>query len=427
MPSCVIVVENLAVPFDRRVWQEAKALRGAGWEVSVICPVSEQYPKRFEVLEGITIYRHPQPLEARRKFGFLIEYGSALFHEARLLLKIALTRGFDVIQVCNPPDILFINALPYKLFGKQVVFDHHDLCPELFAAKFAQKGLLHRLLLITERLTMKCADLVISSSETYRKVAIDRGKKAPEDVVTVYSVSDQPSHHRVAPNEGLRGDARVVLGYVGVIGDQDGVDHLVRMVHHLKNDHGRKDIGAVVVGDGPALAQARRLARDLGVDDTISFTGFLRGDDLLAALSTFDIGVIPDPKNDFNDKISMNKVFEYSALGVPSVAYDLAETRRLLAGTGKFAEEATPSGLARACLSLIENDKDRAKRGRDAKALADEHFIWARERGKYVSAFQRLVDVQVMLDTDDDIAEEEITVEAGGESVRATSQGATLN
>ncbi len=424
MPSCVIIVENLSVPFDRRVWQEAKALRGAGWGVSVICPASEQHPEHFELLEGIAIYRHPQPLEARRKFGFLFEYGSALFHEARLLFKIAMTRGFDVIQVCNPPDILFLNALPYKLFGKQLVFDHHDLCPELFAAKFSHKGFFHRLLLITERLTMKCANLVISSSETYRGIAINRGKKSPGDVVTVYSVSDQPNRHRVAPNKTLRGDARVVLGYVGVIGDQDGVDHLVRMVHHLVHDHGRDDIGAVVVGDGPALVEARQLARELDVHNSICFTGFLRDEDLLAAISTFDIGIIPDPKNDFNDKISMNKVFEYSALGVPSVAYDLAETRRLLGATGQFADEATPSGLARACLALIKNDQDRANRGRAAKALADENFVWARERGKYVSAYQRLVEPYSTWSADESVAEDGVNVEPRGDNSVRVPPGA---
>src|ERR1700682_3335917 len=162
LSSCFIIVENLSVPFDRRVWQEAQALRDAGWNVSVICPASIQHPERYELLDEIAIYRHSLPLEARGKLGFLLEYASALFHEARLLLKIALTRGFDVIQVCNPPDLLFLNALPYKLFGKRLVFDHHDLCPELFVAKFSRKGLFYSLLLLGEKGAVKCADLGIS-------------------------------------------------------------------------------------------------------------------------------------------------------------------------------------------------------------------------------------------------------------------------
>ena len=391
MPSCVIIVENLSVPFDRRVWQEAQALRSLGWEVSVICPTNQKNLRRYELLEEITIYRHPLPMEARYKLGFLFEYGAALFHEARLLFKIALTRGFDIIQVCNPPDLLFVNALPYKLFGKRLVFDHHDLCPELFAAKFARKGLLHRILLLAERLTIKSADIVISANETFRNIAITRCGKSPQDVITVYSVPDRMQIKRLLPNQELRKGARVVLGYIGIISDQDGVDHFVRMLHHLVVDHSCQGIGAVIVGEGPALPGVRQLACDLNLEKQITFTGYLRGDDQLAALSTFDIGIIPDPVNEYNDKISMNKVFEYSALGVPTVAYNLSETRQLLGATAEYADDATPAGLARACLRLIIDDDERAERGRAAKALADEHFDWARERAKYVAAYQRLI------------------------------------
>ena len=391
MPSCVILVENLPVPFDRRVWQEAQALNDAGWTVSVICPVSEQYSKHYELLDDIAIHRYPLPFEAHARIAFLFEYAWSLFHHGRLLLKVALTRGFDVVQVCNPPDILFLNTLPYRLFGKRLVFDHHDLCPELFVAKFAHKGFFYRLLFIAERLTMKCADLVISANETYRRTAIERCGKHADDVVTVYSVPEKTDMRRIAPNNLLRMGARLVLGFVGVIGDQDGLDHFVRMLSYLLRDCGRNDIVGVVVGDGPALWKARLLARDLALTDSITFCGYMHGEELLSAMSTFDIGVIPDPVNEYNDKISMNKVFEYSALGIPSVAYDLSETRHLLGATGQFAEDATPEGLARACLVLIDNDQLRVERGHAAKALADEKFDWDRERTKYLAAYQRLV------------------------------------
>ena len=390
MLSCVIVVENLPVPFDRRVWQEAQALRDSGWRVSVICPKNKKYPVEFEVIDGISIYRHALPLEARGKLGFLVEYLSALFHQCRLLAKIAAGPGFDVIQVCNPPDVLFLNALPYKLFGKQLVFDLHDLCPELLEAKFGRRRLLHRLLLAAEKLTIKSADLVVCANDTYREIAIARGGKRPEDVVTVYSVPRQGFIRRVEPDQTLRRGARLVLGYVGVIADQDGVDHLVQMMRHLVKDLGRSDVRAVVVGDGPARQSVSDLAGRLGLSDAVTFTGYLSGDELMAALSAFDIGIIPDPVNPYNDKISMNKVFEYSALGVPSVAYPLSETRRLLGSTARYADDATPQGLARACLTLIDDDDTRAACGREAKALADEQFSWAREREKYVAAYARL-------------------------------------
>ena len=287
MPSCVIIVENLSVPFDRRVWQEAQALRGAGWEVSVICPTSQQHFERHEILEGIAIYRHPLPMEARHKLGFLLEYAAALFHEARLLFKIALTRGFDVIQICNPPDLLFLNALPYKLFGTRLVFDHHDVCPELFAAKFGRKGLLHRILLLAERLTMKSADIVISANETFRNIAVERCGKSPQDVIAVYSVPDRAHIKRVPPNDDLRKGARIVLGYIGIISDQDGVDHLVRMFHHLVVDH----VVVRILGPcsswrlvRPFLQCASACPRSKLWLEKITFTGYLRGDPLLAVL-----------------------------------------------------------------------------------------------------------------------------------------------
>lgn len=389
MPSCVIIVENLPVPLDRRVWQEACALRDAGWTVSVICPKSEQYPLAFETIDDIEIFRHPLPLEASGRSAFLLEYGAALFHEFRLLLKVARRRGFDVIQACNPPDLIFLVAAPFKLFGKRFVFDHHDVCPELFVAKFERRGFFHSLLLLAEKATFKTADLVISANETYRQLAISRGGKNPDDVVTVYSVPDKSRIRRVAPNETLRAGSGTVLGYVGIIADQDGVDHLVRCVHHLVTDHGQTDVRAVVAGDGPALASVKALAVELGVAERITFTGYLRGEDLLSALSTFDIGIIPDPVNEYNDKISMNKVFEYSALGIPSVSYNLTETRRLLGDAGCYAADATPAGLAKACLPLIEDLALRHAAGERAGALAHARFDWAREAQNYVNAYSR--------------------------------------
>lgn len=392
-PRCVIIVENLPVPFDRRVWQEANALKEAGFDVSVICPKNEQHPLAFEEINGIAIYRHALPLEASGKLGFLFEYASALFHETRLLLKIALTRGFDVVQGCNPPDLIFLVAAPYKLFGKKYVFDHHDLSPELYAAKYERHDFFHRLLLMAEKLTFRFADRVISANDTYRDIAITRGGKAPEDVTTVYSVPDRQKLRRVAPDEKLRAGAQVVLGYVGIIADQDGVDHLVRMMRHIVHEAKKHSVRAVVVGDGPALASVKELAQALDVADSITFTGYLRGLDLMAAISTFDIGIIPDPVNEYNDKISMNKVFEYSALGIPSVAYDLSETRRLLGQAGTFAGDPTPEGLAKAVLPLIDDERLRHELGRRAGKLAEEKFNWDSEAEKYVAAYQGLMKI----------------------------------
>jgi len=388
--SCVIVVENLPVPMDRRVWQEALALRQAGWTVSVICPTNERHPSSYEELDGIAIYRHPLPLEARGRFAFLFEYAAALFHEFRLLWRVWRERGFTVIQACNPPDLIFLVTLPFRLMGKRFVFDHHDVCPELFEAKFSRKGLVHRVLLWAEKLTFMSADMVISANDTYRDLAISRGGKDPQDVVTVYSIPDKSRIYRLPPDASLRRGRKFVLGYVGVIGDQDGVDHLVSALDHLIREHGLGDFHAIVVGDGPALASARALAASHGLEDYVTFTGYLNGKELLRQLNAFDIGVIPDPVNAYNDKISMNKVFEYSALGIPSVAYPLTETRRLLGRAGVYAQGDTPAELARACATLMQNDELRTRCADEAARLAQHAFSWTREAGKYVAVYERL-------------------------------------
>lgn len=389
--SCVIVVENLPVPFDRRVWQEALALKRAGWRVSVICPATDRYPRTSEEIDGIAIYRHALPLEARGSAAFLLEYSVALFHEFRLLLKVWRERGFHIIQACNPPDLIFLVALPFKLVGKRFIFDHHDVNPELFEAKFGKKGLMHRLLTLFEKLTFRSADLVISANDTFREIAISRGGKRPDDVVTVYSIPDKSRLRRVEADPTLHQGRRFILGYIGIIGDQDGVDHFIRAVDHLVRTEKFDDFRAVIVGDGPALASVRALASKLKLSSHIVFTGYLSGDELLRAISTFDIGVIPDPVNEYNDKISMNKVFEYSALGIPSVAYPLSETRRLLWEAGVFAEGSKPQDLAKACLRLMTEESLRNRCAAAASTLAATSFSWERESQKYVGAFERVI------------------------------------
>jgi glycosyltransferase involved in cell wall biosynthesis len=396
----VIVVENLPVPLDRRVWQEAQALRRAGLDVSVICPATADHPAAFEALDGVEIHRHPLPVQARGRAGFLLEYAAALFHQARLLMKIRRRRGVDVIQACNPPDLAVLAALPLLAMGARLVFDQHDLCPELYEAKFGRRGLFYWLVRAAEWFTYRCADQVVTANDTFREVALSRGGKAPERVVSVYSYPDTAFHDLVFPcglRRGANAPARepklsgakpLVLGYLGVIGDQDGVDGLVRAVAHLVHAYRFRDFHTLVVGDGPALSSARALARALDAQDFITFTGFLTGEKLAAHLSAFDIGLIPDPSNPSNDKMSMNKVFEYCALGVPVVAFPLTETRRLLGDAGIYARGGAPEHLAEAALALMRDDSLRAARADCARVRAAT-FDWSREARKYVGVYGR--------------------------------------
>jgi glycosyltransferase involved in cell wall biosynthesis len=385
--SCVIIVENLPVPFDRRVWQEARALREAGWTVFVICPATRDYPALEETLDGVSIFRHPMPLEADGKLAYLVEYAAAIFHEFRLLVRIRRRTPISVIQGCNPPDLIFVAAAPFKLFGTRFVFDHHDICPELFAVKFSRKGLFYRALLVCEWFTFRLADHVISANETFRAIAIRRGGKKPEQVTAVYSIPDRSRMHRVAPNPLLRKGRRLVLGYVGIIGQQDGVDHLMYATRHLVNRLPPNELHTVVVGDGPSASRVRDLAHQLGIENEVTFTGYLRGNALLEALSTFDIGVIPDPANEYNDKISMNKVFEYTTLGIPTVAYRLTETMRLFGDAALYSPSDRPDGLADQIQRLVVDTNLRVMMAKRAHDRANELFDWATEARKYVEAF----------------------------------------
>lgn len=386
--SCVIVVENLPVPLDRRVWQEAQALTRAGWRVSVICPSNASFPAPFEVIDDIAVYRHRLPPEGWGALAYFHEYSAALFHELRLLIKVHRERGFSIIQACNPPDLIFLAATPFKLIGKRFIYDQHDVAPELYVVKYGNRGFLYRALMVFERCSYAVADFVITANATYKDRVVARGHKDPSLVEVVYGVPDRKRMHRVEPELGLRGDRKFVIGYIGIINEQDGVDHFVQAVGELIRS-GFRDFRAVVVGDGPALDQVRELAKFLALCDFIAFTGYLSGETLLAHVSGFDIGVIPDPCNEANDVMSMNKMFEYCALGIPTACYPLKETKRLLGEAAVYAPSLDPAGLAEACRSLMQDEPLRARCAKEAARLSAEAFVWDREAKKYVDAYER--------------------------------------
>lgn len=393
MQSCVIIVENLPVPADRRVWQEALTLKKNGWDVSIICPRTERHPEEFLQLEGIDIYRHSMPSEGNGFTGYLIEYVAALLHECHLLAKIFKKKRLDLIHICNPPDILFINTLPYKLLGLKVIFDYHDICPELFVSKFGKCGLLHSLLVFFERITFKVSDVVIAANDSFRNLAITRGGKLQDDVFTVYSVPDLSCFRAIAPQ--VRDPDRVVIGYAGVMGKQDGVCNLINAVISLKQRNPKTDILCRIVGDGTELTELKRLVSECRAEDLFDFTGFLTGDTFLRQLGSFDIGVIPDSPNIYNDRISMNKVFEYMAIGIPIVSFRLPETMRLLGDAGNYATDPTPASLADALLELVESPELRASRGRSAANRFANNFSWENEARNLVAAYDRAVSREV--------------------------------
>ena len=400
----LIIVENLTVPLDRRVWQEAQALRDAGYQVSVICPTGGTFQERYEFLEGIHVFRHPQPLEGDGAIGYALEYSSALFWEFVLSVKAYWKVGFDAVQACNPPDLIFLVAGFWKyLFGKPFVFDHHDINPELYEVKFGRKGFFHALLSVLERWTFRVADVSIATNETFKEIAVRRGGMKAEDVYIVRSIPNLSHFRKVTPDLSLKSGRRALLGYVGIMGAQDGVDLLIRGMAHLVHEEGRGDIQCAIVGSGTEVANLKALAQRLGVEDYVTFTGFLAGDRLRAAMSAFDVGVVPDPKNVYNDKISMNKVFEYMSLGIPLVQFDLVEGRKIAGDAALYANNNSPVNLVRQAVRLVDDAALRAALVYEAQRRTPALLRWDAEVSRLIAAYDRVlaptVEVEVKVTT----------------------------
>jgi glycosyltransferase involved in cell wall biosynthesis len=387
----LIIVENLPVPFDRRVWQEATALKEAGYCVSVICPVGKGHDLAEESLEGINIYRHSVAFEADSSLGYLVEYSVALFWEFFLACKVLRRHGFDVIHACNPPDLIYLVAAFFKtVFRKKFIFDQHDLNPELYEVKFGKRGFFHTLLCHFERRTFRWADASIATNQTFKEIAITRGKMQTDKVWIVKSFPALSRFKRVEPIPELRKNYKYLLGYVGIIAPQDGVDLLVRAMSCIVQS-GRTDCGCVVIGSGPALEGLKSLAKQLNVDSYINFAGYLTGNNLLAHLSTLDIGVIPDPSNPCNDKLSMNKVFEYMALGLPFVQFDLPQSRSEAGEAAFVAKSCTPESLAESILALLADEAARHRMARFGVERAQSEFQWDKEKLSLLAAYENVI------------------------------------
>lgn len=388
----LIIVENLPVPFDRRVWQEARALRAFGAEVAIICPTGKGYTQRYEFLEGIHVYRHPLPFDASGALGYLIEYGTALFWETVLAWRILFRHGFDTIHGCNPPDLIFLVALPLKLFGRKYIFDHHDINPELYEAKFNKRGLFWRLLVALEWLTFKTADIVISTNESYRSIAIDRGGKKPDDIFVVRSGPDLSRVRELPPNDALKNGRSYLVGYVGVMGDQEGVDLLLESVRHLVYERARRDIQFVLVGGGPSLDSLKAQATSMGLDSYVAFTGRAPDQLLFEVLSTADVCVNPDRVNPMNDKSTMNKILEYMALSKPIVQFDVAEGRFSAQEASLYAKANDPVDFAEKIEELLADPERRAAMGQFGRHRIETQMSWSYEVPNLIAAYKRVHD-----------------------------------
>ena len=386
----LIIVENLPLPFDRRVWQEATALRENGYTVSIICPKGKGYEASYEHLDGVHIYRHSLPFEADRALGYLLEYSWALLSALALSLKVGVRHGFDAIHACNPPDLIFVIGAFYKLFGKRFLFDHHDLNPELYEAKYGKRGFLYRVVCQLERWTFRTADVSIATNGSYRTIAIERGGMAPNDVFIVRSGPKLERMRIEPPQHGLKQGRRYLVGYVGVMGKQEGIDLLLRALQYIVSDLGRQDIHFGLVGDGTEFADLKAMACDLGVADYVTFAGRLPDDEMLAMLNTADVCVNPDVPNAMNDKSTMNKIMEYMALGKPIVQFDLTEGRVTAGEASLYAQRDSVEDFADRIVDLVDAPVRRRRMGEYGRRRVETQLEWKYEVPALLAAYERL-------------------------------------
>ena len=386
----LIIVENLPVPFDRRVWQEATTLKESGASVSVICPVMKGYEIKHEVVDGIEIYRHPLPVEGRGATGYLLEYTIALFWEFILSWKIFIKKRFQVIQGCNPPDLIFLVAVWFKIFGVKYIFDHHDINPELYIAKYNKKGLFYRLMILFERLTFAVADFSIATNESYKEIAISRGKMSPDRVQVVRSGPRLERLKILPPEPKYKKGRKYLVGYVGVIGEQEGLDLLLESVVFIVNK--RKDIHFAVVGGGTDLEKIKRMSKKMGLNDYVDFYGRVPDEKMLQILNTADVCVNPDRPTEMNNLSTMNKIMEYMALKKPIVQYDLKEGRFSAGEASLYAKD--PVDFANKILFLIENPEKRKKMGELGYQRIINELSWEHESVKLLKIYNKVFHIR---------------------------------
>jgi glycosyltransferase involved in cell wall biosynthesis len=385
----LIIVENLPVPFDSRVWKEACSLREGGYDVVVVCPRGKGYTRGYELLDGIRIYRHPVPTEGNGAFGYLWEYGWALFWEFLYAWWIYLRHGFEVLQGCNPPDNIFMVALPFKLFGVKYIFDHHDANPELYLSKYERRDVFYKVQVWLERMSYRFADVVMATNSSYKELAVNRGGLDSEDVFVVRNGPDLDTFKAVAPNEALKYGKSYLVGYVGTMSIQEGLDILLDVAQHIKN-LGRSDVHFTCVGGGPGLAGLRKMAQEKGLQDMVNFTGRVPDKQLLDVLSTADVCVNPDKPCKMNDISTMIKVMEYMALGKPIVQFDLKEGRFSAMDASLYSDiHNQVADFALKILWLLDNPEERKRMGEFGRKRVQERLAWKYSVENLLAAYER--------------------------------------
>ena len=388
----LIIVQNLPVPFDRRVWLECQALTSVGYRVAVVCPMGKGDPA-YQVIDGVEIYKYRPYAPGGSKLSFVAEYAYSFLATAWHAMRARLHGGrFEVIQACNPPDIFWPIALAFRLERTKFVFDHHDLCPELFLSRFeGGPKLPYKGLLWLERCTHRTADHVISTNDSYRQVAITRSGKSPSDVTVVRTGPDPDRLKRGLSDPGLKRGRRYLAAYIGVMGPQDGVDIVIRAADVVVHELGRDDIAFTLIGSGDCFDELVVLRDKLNLNGHVEFTGRAPDELVGQIMSAADVGLSPDPKNPLNDVSTMNKTMEYMAFELPVVAFDLHETR---VSAGEAAVYVKPNDVheyAKAIVELLDDETVRTQLGKIGRARVEDELAWKQQELAYLGVYERVV------------------------------------
>ena len=393
----LLIVENLSVPFDRRVWRECLALRSSGMKVTAISPAGRDRDREFKAeIEGITIYRYPVYESTGGMASYLLEYMSALIFSSILVWWVHLRNKLDVVQICNPPDLLILCVLPLRWLGVPVIFDQHDLSPEIYEAQRGTRGIHGRVVKILrffERLTYRFSSVVMVVNDSCRGIALNRGRKAPEDIFVVRNGPSQQALDRAQPSRRLRRDREFLVGYVGMMGPQEGIDGLLRIMRRIIVDGGRTDVGLHVVGGGTVLEKMKAYAKDLGIEEYVTFAGAGSYEQVLECIATADVCVCPDPKTPLSDKCSFVKAVEYMCLGKPFVAFSLEELQVMAGESALFARPGDEVHFAELVLQLLDQDELRWRLGTSAKLRAMQYLTWERAVESLLAAYRRALKI----------------------------------
>jgi glycosyltransferase involved in cell wall biosynthesis len=388
----LILVENESVPFDRRVWEESRTLAEAGHRVVVVCPKeTDRDTEPFVELQGVRIYRFPLRF-ARSAFGYAWEYGSALWHSLRIMLRLRRQESFDVVHMCNPPDLMLLAVLPLKLLGSRLVFDQHDLVPELYLSRFPNgPRLAYRVLRLIERITYAAADIVIATNESYRTIAVERGKVSPDRVFVVRNGPNLDKFVPVEPDPELKRGKDYLACYLGVMGHHDGVDYALRALANLRHDIGRTDFHAAFIGSGDAFESCVALAGQLRLDDCVEFTGRVSDEVVQRYLSTADVCLSPDPRSPLNDVSTMTKIMEYMSMSCPIVSFDLAETRVSAGEAAVYARNDDEGEFARLIDELLDAPERRAQMGTAGRRRVEQSLSWNTSKKQLLEAYEHVL------------------------------------